>query len=65
MFWVILLVLTVAYAPCSIGLSLPIKRKWRSLIALLLFFRKTLATELDAQPAAKECTDSKKSPHED
>lgn len=38
MFWIILLVLTVAYAPCSIGLSLPVKRKWRSLIALLLFF---------------------------
>ena len=34
-------------------------------IALLLFFRKTLATELDAQPAAKECTDSKESPNED
>ena len=38
MFWVILLILTIAYAPCSIGFSLPIKRKWRPLIALLLFF---------------------------
>ena len=38
MFWVALLILTVAYAPCSIGLSLPVKKRWRSLAALLLFF---------------------------
>ena len=37
MFWVILLILTIAYAPCSIGFSLPLKKKWRPIIALLLF----------------------------
>ena len=37
MFWFILLILTIAYAPCSIGLSLPLKKKWRPLVALLLF----------------------------
>lgn len=38
MFWVTLLLLAVAYAPCSIGLSLPVKRKYRTVIALGLFF---------------------------
>ena len=38
MFWITLLLLAVAYAPCSIGLSLPVKRKYRPLIALGLFF---------------------------
>lgn len=38
MFWVTLLLLTIAYAPCSIGFSLPVKRKYRALVALLLFF---------------------------
>ncbi len=38
MFWVTLLLLAVAYAPCSIGLSLPVKRKYRAVIALGLFF---------------------------
>lgn len=38
MIWITLLLLTVAYAPCSIGLSLPVKRKYRPLIALGLFF---------------------------
>ena len=38
MFWLTLLLFTVAYAPCSIGFSLPVKRRWRSLVALLLFF---------------------------
>jgi len=38
MFWFILLILMIAYAPCSIGLSLPLKRKWRPVVALLLFF---------------------------
>ena len=38
MFWVTLLLLAVAYAPCSIGLSLPVKRKFRAVIALGLFF---------------------------
>ena len=38
MFWVTSLLLAVAYAPCSIGLSLPVKRKYRAVIALGLFF---------------------------
>ena len=38
MFWITLLLLAVAYAPCSIGLSLPVKRKYRPVIALGLFF---------------------------
>ena len=38
MFWITLLLLAVAYAPCSIGLSLPVKRKYRPFIALGLFF---------------------------
>jgi len=38
MFWITLLLLAVAYAPCSIGLSLPVRRKYRPLIALGLFF---------------------------
>ncbi len=38
MFWLTLILFTVAYAPCSIGFSLPVKRRWRSLVALLLFF---------------------------
>ena len=38
MFWVSLLLLAVAYAPCSIGLSLPVNKKYRPLIALGLFF---------------------------
>ena len=38
MIWVTLLLLTIAYAPCSIGLSLSVERKYRALIALLLFF---------------------------
>ena len=37
MFWITLLLLAVAYAPCSIGLSLPVKRKYRPVIALGLF----------------------------
>ena len=37
MFWIILLLLAVAYAPCSIGLSLPVSRKLRPFIALGLF----------------------------
>ncbi len=38
MIWIILLLLAVAYAPCSIGLSLPVNKKYRPLIALGLFF---------------------------
>ena len=38
MFWVTLLLLAVAYAPCSIGLSLPVNKKLRPFIALGLFF---------------------------
>ncbi len=38
MFWIALLLLAVAYAPCSIGLSLPVNKKYRPLIALGLFF---------------------------
>ena len=37
MIWIILLLLTIAYAPCSIGFSLPVNRKLRSVIALVLF----------------------------
>ena len=37
MIWFILLIFTVAYSPCSIGFSLPVSRRWRSLVALLLF----------------------------
>ena len=37
MIWFILLLFTIAYSPCSIGFSLPLKRRWRSLAALLLF----------------------------
>ena len=36
--WIILLLLAIAYAPCSIGLSLPVKRRLRPFIALGLFF---------------------------
>jgi len=38
MFWITLLLLAVAYAPCSIGLSLPVNKKHRPFIALGLFF---------------------------
>lgn len=38
MIWITLLLLTLAYAPCSIGLSLPVNRKVRPFIALGLFF---------------------------
>jgi hypothetical protein len=38
MIWLTLLLLAVAYAPCSIGLSLPVNRKVRPYIALGLFF---------------------------
>jgi len=38
MFWITLLLLAVAYAPCSIGLSLPVNKKLRPFIALGLFF---------------------------
>ena len=38
MIWITVLLFAVAYAPCSIGLSLPVKRKYRPLIALCLFF---------------------------
>jgi len=38
MFWITLLLLAVAYAPCSIGLSLPVNKKLRPVIALGLFF---------------------------
>jgi len=37
MIWICLLLLTIAYAPCSIGFSLPVKRKLRPVIALGLF----------------------------
>ena len=35
--FLLLLLLTVAYAPCSIGFSLPLKRFLRAATALLLF----------------------------
>ena len=38
LFFLLLLLLTVAYAPCSIAFSLPLKRFLRAVIALLLFF---------------------------
>ena len=38
MIWFVLVLLTVSYAPCSLGLSLPVQRKYRALIALGLFF---------------------------
>jgi len=38
MIWILLLLLAVAYAPCSIGLSLPVNKKYRPFIALGLFF---------------------------
>ena len=38
MIWITLVLLTVSYTPCSIGLSLPVKKKNRALIALGLFF---------------------------
>jgi len=38
MIWITMLLLAVAYAPCSIGLSLPVNKKLRPLIALGLFF---------------------------
>jgi len=39
LFFLLILLLTVAYAPCSIGFSLPLKRRFlRAVIALLLFF---------------------------
>ena len=38
MIWIVMLLLAVAYAPCSMGLSLPIKRKFRPVAALGLFF---------------------------
>ena len=37
LFFILLLLLTVAYAPCSIGFSLPLKRFLRAATALLLF----------------------------
>ena len=37
MIWITLLLITISYAPCSIGLSLPVKRKYRPVIALGLF----------------------------
>ena len=37
MIWIILVLLTVAYAPCSIGFSLPAHRRLRPVIALGLF----------------------------
>ena len=36
--WIIVLLLALAYAPCSIGLSLPVGRRIRPFIALGLFF---------------------------
>ena len=36
--WIALLLFTLAYAPCSIGLTLPVNRKIRPFIALGLFF---------------------------
>ena len=36
--WIALLLFTLAYAPCSIGLTLPVSRKYRPFIALGLFF---------------------------
>ena len=38
MIWIVLLLLTLAYAPCSIGLSLPVGGKYRPFVALTLFF---------------------------
>lgn len=38
LFFLLLLLLTVAYAPCSIAFSLPLRRFLRAVIALLLFF---------------------------
>ena len=38
LFFLLILLLTVAYAPCSIGFSLPVRRFLRATIALLLFF---------------------------
>lgn len=38
MIWIALLLFTLAYAPCSIGLTLPVSRKYRPFIALGLFF---------------------------
>ena len=37
MVWITLLLITISYAPCSIGLSLPVRRKYRTVIALGLF----------------------------
>ena len=37
MIWITLLLITIAYAPCSIGLSLPVNRRLRPFIALGLF----------------------------
>lgn len=37
MIWITLVLLTVAYAPCSIGFSMPVKRRLRPVIALGLF----------------------------
>ena len=45
MIWIAMLLLAVAYAPCSIGLSLPVNRKYRPLIALGLFFL-TIAVQI-------------------
>ena len=38
MIWITLLLLTLSYAPCSIGFSLPVNRRYRPFIALGLFF---------------------------
>jgi len=37
MFWISMILLTVAYAPCSLGFSLPVNRKLRPVVALVLF----------------------------
>ena len=36
--WILLLLFTLAYAPCSIGFSLPVNKKYRPFITLGLFF---------------------------
>ena len=38
LFFILLLLLTVAYAPCSIAFCLPLRRFLRAATALLLFF---------------------------
>lgn len=37
MIWIVLILLSVAYAPCSLGFSLPVNRKLRTVIAMGLF----------------------------